>query len=321
MFWFTEKMRRSLIVLPQRFPKGIQKRLIDYLNEKTKIIFNFEEENNYDLIDREFLFLNALSDFSPKNIDIESSINRALEDKLFYENGEIKNFTGSFGFTFIFEYEGKAWIKKVPYYPTDSFNREYMFASKLCGAGSDFVPMVANYNKDNGSYMQEVAIDSLDNYIESNKDLSDNERLKTAIEIVSSIKHIHSFGIIHRDLHPGNVFLFNNEDIKRWKISDFGLSYDTINKLSCVDKHNGRYGDQDYISPEQKKHLDNATFKSDIYSIGRLINFIFTKKPNNYKHKLGLITTKCCSNNPVERYDNATILLEIILSTINSYHN
>lgn len=319
MFWFTEKMRRGLIVLPQKFSLKTQKLLIKHFEENGITIPDFSESNHIALIDNELVFLSALSDFSPKSIDIETKINTILEGKLFYENGEIKNFTGSFGYTYMFSYDGETWIKKVPYFPLDSFNREYTIAIKLRNTGSEFVPIVKNYNKDDGSYVQEIAIDSLENYINSNKDLSDDERLKIIEEIVSSIKHIHSFGIVHRDLHPGNVFLFNYGLNKRWKISDFGLSYDAINNVSCVDKYNGRYGDQDFISPEQKKHLNNATFLSDIYSIGRLINFIFTKKANNYKHKMSFIAMKCCSNNPNTRYENATLLLETIRSTFHPY--
>lgn len=310
-------MRRGLIVLPQKFPIRAQQQLNHYLIDKTKHAFDFSEDNHFVLIDNEFMFLNALSDFSPKNLGIDELINRVLDGKLFFENGEIKNFTGSFGFTFMFTYEGEVWIKKVPYYSSDDFNREYAIANKLCNTGAEFVPIVKNYNNDDGSYIQEIAIDSLDNYINSNNNLSDDERFKIVVEIVLSIKHIHSLGIIHRDLHPGNVFLFRDGNGQRWKVSDFGLAYDTINGVSCVDEHNGRYGDRDFISPEQKKHLNNATFLSDIYSIGRLMNFIYTKKANDYNHMVGYIATKCCSRKPEERYENVSLLLD----AINSYNS
>ena len=164
-------MRRSLIVLPQKLSKERQNRLLNYLKEKTGVDFTFDEEHHLDLIDNELVFLIGLSDYSPKSFDAEDKINRILDGKLHFENGFIKNFTGSFGYTFEVLNEGETWIKKEPYFSKDSFNREYVLAERLCGQGNEFVPYVKYFNKEDGSYLQEEAVDSLDCCILNTKDL------------------------------------------------------------------------------------------------------------------------------------------------------
>lgn len=303
-------MRRSLIVLPQILSKVRQEKLIAYLKKKTGIVFVFKEEKHFYLIDNELIFLQGLSDISPKSYNIESKINRILDSKLYYENGFIKNLSGSFGLTYEVFNGDEVWIKKEPRYLKDSLNREYVLAHRLRSNDNEFVPKVENFNEEDGSYLQEEAVDSLECYISSTKDLPNMIKLKIVEQIVKAIRHIHSFGVIHRDLHPGNIFKFKDG---KWKVSDFGLSYDSISNLSCVEKHNGVYGNPDYISPEQKEHLNNSTFQSDIFSVGKLINFIFNKKPNCYNHPLKNISLKCCSKNPNKRYNNVTLLLEDIL--------
>ncbi|RIA82231.1 kinase-like domain-containing protein [Glomus cerebriforme] len=106
-----------------------------------------------------------------------------------------------------------------------------------------------------------------------------NERLNILYELIMGIATIHSHGLVHQDLHPGNI-LYQQHVAKnvlsfekhyytnngKASITDFGL-------CRTVDKHSNNtkiYGVLPYIAPEilMGKPFTKA---SDIYSLGSLM--------------------------------------------------
>jgi len=77
---------------------------------------------------------------------------------------------------------------------------------------------------------------------------------------------IHSKGIIHRDIHPGNIFVSQNVCLK---IGDFGLSREHSGKDLSSKK-----GNDLYWSPEMAAGDRNYSFKSDSFSMG-LVSILF----------------------------------------------
>ena len=61
--------------------------------------------------------------------------------------------------------------------------------------------------------------------------------------------------------------------------------------------------------------------KSDVYSLGRLINFIMTKNPRNEQHMFRNIVNKATSDNSIYRYEDAKELLESVNKTIKYNEN
>ena len=319
MFWYSEQMRRKLIELPLMLSKNEQEYIIRLLEAKTKIIFVFNRDSHYLLINNEFLFMRVLCDVSPREKNMERIINGIIGDDLRYDSDLdiVYNQTGSFGCTYIMMIEGKEYIKKIPLNSNENFNKEFNTMSDLyIKGGFDYIPCVANYNKEDGSYMEEVAIDSLDNFIKTSKEENFAEKVKILYEIIVAIGFVHSRSVVHRDLHPGNILLFRNNNNTRWKIVDFGLAYNLINNEPCGERHGGCYGDRKYISPEQLNNFDCVLFENDIYSIGKLINFVLTKNPDNFNHKLVNISKKCCSPIVEGRYSSSVVLLGDFTSLI-----
>ena len=91
-----------------------------------------------------------------------------------------------------------------------------------------------------------------------------NKKLEILDNIVRGLDHIHDQGIIHRDLHSGNILCENELDVV---ISDFGLSKSATESSS---NDNENYGIIPYMAPEIFKRQKYTT-ASDVYSFGMIM--------------------------------------------------
>jgi serine/threonine protein kinase len=100
------------------------------------------------------------------------------------------------------------------------------------------------------------------------------------LQIAQGVKHVHSQGLIHRDLKPNNCFI---DDAGVVKVGDFGLSResgetsdvvgdDTTTIAAATDggEITAGVGTRSYASPEQMKHSDYDS-STDVYSLGIIL--------------------------------------------------
>jgi serine/threonine protein kinase len=106
--------------------------------------------------------------------------------------------------------------------------------------------------------------------------------LSLFLQIMQGVKHVHSQGLIHRDLKPNNCFI---DDSGVVKVGDFGLSRessDTSNRgdVEPVLKSSAKFDNGDitagvgtraYASPEQMKGGSDYDSSTDIYSLGIIL--------------------------------------------------
>jgi tetratricopeptide (TPR) repeat protein/tRNA A-37 threonylcarbamoyl transferase component Bud32 len=111
--------------------------------------------------------------------------------------------------------------------------------------------------------------------------LPDDDILHLAMGICSGLEIVHQRGIIHRDIKPGNILLFDSikgQDIP--KLSDFGIAEATaiaeIEVGQEVRKGSGVYGSIHYMSPEQFDDKIAVDHRSDLYSLGVLLYELLT---------------------------------------------
>ena len=223
---------------------------------------------------------------------------------------------GSGGFANVYKQKssGKILKKLKEDYVTDTgvksrFKREYNLTKSLGDVLG--IIRVYDYFDDTCSYTMEEAETTLEKFISSN-DLSEDYKIKCIRQLLFVLSEVHKRDIIHRDISPNNIFVLNG----MLKVADFGLGKDLHMFTSHQTVHTNAFGQFDYCAPEQFMLLKDGDKRSDIYSLGKLINFIMTGKALNSHHFLRTVTEKATSVNIAFRYADASELLVHIEKSI-----
>lgn len=143
------------------------------------------------------------------------------------------------------------------------------------------------YNVDEISYTMEYCSTDLKNYI-ADMNLNETQRIDLVLEILGIMDQVHNRGVLHRDLSPKNIFIKDGHPI----IADFGLG-------KAIDGDGRTYvtidtsmnGTLEYCDPRQFQGLGFADKQSDIYSLGRIVNYVMTRDSDNFKHTLSIVST------------------------------
>lgn len=103
-------------------------------------------------------------------------------------------------------------------------------------------------------------------------------------QIIEAIETAHTYGIIHRDINPGNIII---SDSKQVKLIDFGISKikGMVNSDTVY-----QFATNRFAAPELRYHEENATEQSDLYSLGAVIYFLHTGEyppvPEDFEEEL-----------------------------------
>jgi serine/threonine protein kinase len=90
--------------------------------------------------------------------------------------------------------------------------------------------------------------------------------LEIILQVAYALAHLHSQGVIHRDLKPDNILITESGDIK---LIDFGISQLVATEdKDHVTQKKSRMGTPPYMSPEQRENPNKTSCGSDIFSLG-----------------------------------------------------
>lgn len=176
--------------------------------------------------------------------------------------------------------------------------------------GEDYLAISATKEKVGVIYLEYI------NGIELGKASIENftakEKFSIIKQLLDAIEISHSNGIIHRDINPNNIMLTEDKQVK---LIDFGICKinDMINSATVY-----RLGTTAYSAPEVHQHSENATEKSDLYSLGAVIYYLFTgkepplavqfqdvlNKSRGMDVSLKPILKKLVAENPDDRYED-----------------
>ena len=128
------------------------------------------------------------------------------------------------------------------------------------------------YRIDQLFFVQEPAVENLLMLI-SNRNTTFDKYKEVLLHILLALEFMHSKGIIHHDIKPGNILIFENNQAK---LCDFGLSIPL-----CEQEYNKNVITIWYRAPEVCL-IKKYDFKADIWSVGCIALEMITKLPSLY---------------------------------------
>ena len=93
------------------------------------------------------------------------------------------------------------------------------------------------------------------------------EAVRVAVDVARALGHVHSNGVVHRDVKPENILLLPNGTAV---LLDFGHARAPA-IMPSADSHDAKkyiVGTANYVSPEQVSGRRVADSRSDLYSLG-----------------------------------------------------
>ncbi|MFE2736767.1 protein kinase [Streptomyces sp. NPDC059349] len=99
-------------------------------------------------------------------------------------------------------------------------------------------------------------------------------RLRALVDAVASaLAAAHEHGWLHRDIKPSNILYLED----RWVLADWGIVRRPRGQTSALGVlTNGAIGTDGFAAPELSSGAHEATFASDIYSLGQVIGWVLT---------------------------------------------
>lgn len=125
-------------------------------------------------------------------------------------------------------------------------------------------------------YAMPLAQGSLVDFVEA---FGGQEKLIVEVmrQVCAGLSHVHDAGVYHRDLKPANVLRLSNGD---WAVSDFGLAVQAERGSNALTSTlRAGMGTWLYTAPEQWAKARSADERSDIFSLGKILQELVTQDP------------------------------------------
>lgn len=165
---------------------------------------------------------------------------------------------------------------------------------------------------DDKTYVVEEYINgvNLQDELEQGRVFTEKQVLQIALWLCDVLFAIHSKGILHRDIKPGNIILQNSST---WLI-DFGAAK-TVSGSKTQDTR--ILGTPGFAPPEQYGFSTTDT-RSDIYAFGKTMQALLGEK---YNGRLKGVIAKCTQFDPQKRIASAAELKKMLLQRQSSSKN
>lgn len=208
---------------------------------------------------------------------------------------------------------GKIYIKKeISIYNIEIYKELFYHPVK------DIPRIYALYENDSTLTLIEEYIsgETLSEVLDICQTISEKEVISYMVQLCDILNDLHSFNppIIHRDIKPSNIILTESGRIVLIDLNVAKQAHENTN----INHDTILLGTEDFAAPEQFGFA-RSSIKTDIYSIGILINTLLTGQVSTdviHKGKLNAIITKCLQLSPKDRYANISQLKKALLRLI-----
>ena len=146
------------------------------------------------------------------------------------------------------------------------------------------------------------------------------QSLRIANALAAALDYIHTQGVIHRDVTPSNILI--DRDTGRTALIDFGVARELGTTSSTITPTT--IGTPGYMAPEQVRASHNATYHSDLFSLGVVLFEVLTgnlpwdaessepiptlksRSGDGLPVELDDVFAKLLAQTPTQRYQTAT---------------
>lgn len=186
----------------------------------------------------------------------------------------------------------------------DTFQKEFELGKQI--SHPNIVQYISFCNDDIDCYilMEYIEGFTLDKFIEKRPDYFNNGKNldKVFLQLLDALKCLHENDIVYSDLKPQNIMLTQiNNDLKMVDLgSCFTSAYNSTAQAT-----------KGFTAPEQSTggKLDRTT---DIYCVGKIIEYIESKTTNKCPDQYRKIKQKCLQTEKEKRYQSVDEIIKII---------
>jgi serine/threonine protein kinase len=159
----------------------------------------------------------------------------------------------------------------------ERFKREYETANEMNHA---YVVKVLEFgNTADGSRfltMEYLEGEELGKVLGRGKPVSPERIVRITSQIALALEYAHSFGFIHRDLKPDNIFLCKTEDGDDVRILDFGSVKLQMEMGAKLTAFGTTVGSPYYMSPEQAMGKSDVDQRTDVFALAAIVYEMLT---------------------------------------------
>jgi serine/threonine-protein kinase len=164
-----------------------------------------------------------------------------------------------------------------------------------------------------------------------------------ALQVAAGLQHAHEKGIVHRDIHPGNLLVEHDGVVK---ILDMGIARFFREPQDSFTDHGALMGTADYSAPEQATAPNSVDHRADVYSLGATLYYLVSGRPPfqgtttakliahqlhavppahsvrpEVPEQLSAIIEKMMAKDPADRFQSAAEVIDALLAFADELHN
>lgn len=182
----------------------------------------------------------------------------------------------------------------------ERFKREFESSEEISHA--HVVKVLESGETPDGSYfltMEYLEGQELGQVLGHGQPLQPARIVRIICQIALALEHAHSFGFVHRDLKPDNIFLCSTPDGDDVRVLDFGSVKSQVEMGAKLTAIGTTVGSPYYMSPEQAMGRSDVDQRTDVFAVGAILYEMLTDKIAFEARNIAMILMRIMNEQPV----------------------